>query len=260
MIQPAPPPARNRIASTTSSGCAVAAERVEVADALEHLLGLLGGEEALVGGRLDERERDRVDADLLRRELEREVLGQRVAARLRGRVGAGRGGGDRVDRPHRADVDDRAAALLLHRRGRRLRDPVGRAQDRAERLLEVLLGLLEERDDAEDAGRVDEHVDAAEALDGGRDERLRLLARGDLAGVDVDALAGRVEGVAGGLELGLAGAAEDDARALLEEALRCGAADAAAAAGDQDDLVLELHGEPPVEDRCRCIEYTCVCI
>ena len=33
--------------------------------------------------------------------------------------------------------------------------------------------------------RVDEHVDAAVALDGGGDERLGLLARGDLAGVDV---------------------------------------------------------------------------
>ena len=101
-----------------------------------------------------------------------------------------------------------------------LRDPVGRAQDRAERLLEVLLGLLEERDDAEDAGRVDEHVDAAVALDRGGDERLGLLARGDLAGVDVDALAARVEVVARRLELVLAGAAEHDARALVEEATR----------------------------------------
>ena len=90
--------------------------------------------------------------------------------------------------------------------------------------------------------RVDEHVDAAVALDGGGDERLRLLAGGDLAGVDVHALAAGVEGVARGLELVLAGAAEDDARALGEEALRGGAADAAATAGDQDDLVLVPHG------------------
>ena len=105
----------------------------------------------------------------------------------------------------------------------------------------MLLGLLEERDDAEDAGGVDEHVDAAEALDGERDERLRLLAGGDLAGVDCDALAARVERVARGLELGLAGAAEDDARALGEEARGGGAADAATTAGDQDDLVLVLR-------------------
>ncbi len=60
--------------------------------------------------------------------------------------------------------------------------------------------------------------------------------------MDVDALAARVEGGAGRLELGLTGAAEHDARALGEEALGCSAADSAAAAGDQDDLVLELHG------------------
>ena len=95
----APPPARKRIASTTSAGLAAAAERVEAADRVEHLLGLLVGEEALVGGRLDERERDRVDADALGRELEREVLGQRVAAGLGGGVGARRRGGDRVDAP-----------------------------------------------------------------------------------------------------------------------------------------------------------------
>ena len=58
----------------------------------------------------------------------------------------------------------------------------------------------------------------------------------------VDALAAGVERVLRGLELGLARAAEDDARALGEEALGGGAADAATAAGDQDDLVLELHG------------------
>ena len=109
--------------------------------------------------------------------------------------------------------------------------------------------------------RVDEHVDAAEALDRGVDERMRLLARGDLAGVDRDALAGRVELVPGGLELGLARAAEHDARALVEEAPRRGLADPAAAARDQDDLVLVLpHRGPPLEDRCMCIEYTCICI
>src|SRR3954449_4908350 len=55
---------------------AVAAERVKAVDRVEHLARLLGAQEALVGGRLDERERDRVDADVLRRQLEREVLGQ----------------------------------------------------------------------------------------------------------------------------------------------------------------------------------------
>src|SRR5215210_8464328 len=103
------------------AGLAAAAERVEAVDRVEHLLRLVGREEALVGGRLHEREGDRVHADVLARQLECEVLGQRVATGLGGRVRAGRGGGDRVDRPHRADVDDRAAAALAHREDGRLR-------------------------------------------------------------------------------------------------------------------------------------------
>jgi hypothetical protein len=63
--------------------------------------------------------------------------------------------------------------------------------------------------------------------------------------VDVDALAAGVEGVAGGLELRLASAAEDDAGALVEEAPRRGLADAAATPGDDDHLVLEAHAVPP---------------
>jgi hypothetical protein len=125
------------------------------------------------------------------------------------------------------------------RRG--LGDPVRRVQDRAERLLEVLLGLLEERDDPEDPGRVDEHVDAAEALDGAVDQRLRLLAARDLAGDDLDAGAGRVELVAGRLQHRRARAGEHDARALVEEAPRRGLADAAATARDDDHLAVEVH-------------------
>ena len=63
------------------AGLAVAAERVEVVDRVQDLLGLVGREEALVRGRLDERERDRVDADALGRELEREVLRRARGAR-----------------------------------------------------------------------------------------------------------------------------------------------------------------------------------
>src|SRR5690348_12597319 len=43
-------------------GVAVSAEGMECVDALEDVSGLVWGHEALVGGRLDERERDGVDA------------------------------------------------------------------------------------------------------------------------------------------------------------------------------------------------------
>ena len=51
-------------------------------------------------------------------ELDREVLRQRVATRLGRGVGARRRRRDRVERPHRADVDDRAAAALVDHRAR----------------------------------------------------------------------------------------------------------------------------------------------
>ena len=165
VIQPAPARGEEQHRLDDVRRLPAAAERVEPVDGLEHLLRLLRRHEALVGRRLDERERDRVDADAVRGQLEREVLGQHVPARLGGGVGARRRRRDRVERPHRADVDDRAAAALAHRRHDGLGDPVCGAQDRAERLLEMLLGLLLERHRPEDAGAVDEHVDRAEALE-----------------------------------------------------------------------------------------------
>ena len=77
----------------------------------------------------------------------------------------------------------------------------------------------------------------AEALDGGGDERLRLLARGDLAGADRDALAatGRARACAAS-SIAARVPLRTTLRALLEEAPRGGLADAAAAAGDEDDL------------------------
>src|SRR4051812_20256410 len=104
----------------------------------------------------------------------------------------------------------------------------------------MLLGLLEEGHRAEDAGAVDEHVDAAEALDRVADEVLRRLARRDVPGPDGGALAGRVEVGLRRLEHLRAGPAEDDRGALVEEAPRRRAADPTAAARDEDEVVLEV--------------------
>ena len=57
-----------------------------------------------------------------------------------------------------------------------------------------------------------------------------------------ETFARRVELLLRGLEDGRAGPAEDDVRALLEEPPRGGPADAAATAGDEDDLACELVG------------------
>jgi hypothetical protein len=165
-------------------------------------------------------------------------------------------------------LKDRTPAALAHRAGCRLGRPERRPQDRPERLLEVLLGLLEERHGAEDAGAVDEDVDAAEALDGGRDEVLGLLAPRDLARPDRHALAGGVELGHRRLEDVRARAAEDDRGALLQEPPRRGLADTATTAGDDDDLAVELraHSKPSPSSitcsciRCMCIIITCTCI
>ncbi len=101
----------------------------------------------------------------------------------------------------------------------------------------MLLGLLRERRRAEDARAVDEHVDAAEALDRPRHERVRLVAARDPAGDGERPLARRVEVRLRGVEHGCAGAGEDDRRSVVEEAAGGGAADAAAPAGDENDLV-----------------------
>jgi hypothetical protein len=134
-----------------------------------------------------------------------------------------------------------AAAALAHARDDGLGGPVGRVEDRAERLVEVLVRLLLERRDAEDARAVDEHVDAAEALDGRRRQPLSVLAAAHGARHEQRALAGRVELGLGRREHLRPRAAEHDARALLEEALGGGLADASAAAGDDHDLVCELR-------------------
>ena len=62
------------------------ADLAEGVDGVEHLAGCLRRQEALVCRRLDKRERDRVDADVVLRELDRQVLRQRVAPRLRSRA------------------------------------------------------------------------------------------------------------------------------------------------------------------------------
>ena len=69
---------------------------------------------------------------------------------------------------------------------------------------------------------------------------MRVLAAGDRAGADRGALAGGIDLALRRLENLRAGAAEDDARALVEEPLRRGLADATATAGDEDDLAFVL--------------------
>ena len=120
----------------------------------------------------------------------------------------------------------------------------------------LLLGHVEDHAVAEDAGDVDEDVDAAEGVDALPDHVLAALGGRDAVVVGdgvpagglylvADDIGGAVV-VAGAVDAD-AGVVDDDAGALLREEHGHGAADAAAGAGD-DGVAVRLacqHGSPP---------------
>src|SRR3989442_504180 len=118
--------------------------------------------------------RDRVDADRVRRQLERHRPGEADDRRLARAV-------DGVERRRalaldRHDVDDApAAAPGDHARRDRARAVQDRLQVGAHEGVPALLAGLEEGGAKRPAHVVDQHVDAAEALDGGGDGALDRL-------------------------------------------------------------------------------------
>src|SRR5262249_59064459 len=97
-------------------------------------------------------------------------------------------------------------------------------------------------------GIVDKDIDRAEHLEDAVDEEADLAGVPDIGGMMQDAAAKRVGGPAQ-----LVGTATTDryARPLLEEEARCRQSDAAAPAGDQYGLVLQIaHAElsPSLDD------------
>ena len=122
-----------------------------------------------------------------------------------------------------------------------------RAQERALQVdpqhpVEVLFGQVEELGGVDDAGVVDEDVDATEVRDGVVDQR---FARGPVA--DVGLLVERI--AAGGRDRLHDGTAadfvdvgDDDARTGLGEGAGAGRADALRCAGHDGDAISKLHG------------------
>ena len=106
--------------------------------------------------------------------------------------------------------------------------------------LEDLEGLGFDGADVEDAGVVDEDVDAAEAGDGFGDEALGFGGLGEVGGDEVEVVGLEVgelgeEGGLGVLELGEIAGGEDEADGVVSEAGGDGEAQAAGASGDEDD-------------------------
>ena len=149
-----------------------------------------------------------------------------------------------------------ALALLISSRQAGLRAAVGAAHVDAEHQVEALHRRGRRRRQADGAGVVDQDVDAAEA-------RHRLLHRGGHAGLVADVALQRQRLAAGGLDLGRGAewivpgslglgsvvlASDHDVGAVARGALGDGQADAAAGAGDEEGLALQVSSvRSPVE-------------
>ncbi len=104
-------------------------------------------------------------ADAERCDLGRQRLGHPLERELRRAVGAESGRRDLA--AHRAHLHDRAAALRAHMRQHRLRQGDGAEEHRVHERAQLAGVDLLDRADRAVAGVVDEHVDAAEALERG---------------------------------------------------------------------------------------------
>jgi hypothetical protein len=116
---------------------------------------------------------NRVHADAALGVFDRERLGGGVEAALGQRRQHGRHAIDGVIDQAGGDLHDVAAALLLHFRNRQLGDAEEAGEVDAERAGEIGLAVLGERFCDEDAGVVDQRVDAAEPGHGFCDHALR---------------------------------------------------------------------------------------
>ena len=147
---------RNVIVLATSRTVPVRPSGWNGVEAVQRRLELVLGHEPLVDRGRDHGGRDRVDPDLVRRQLERQVVGERVQPALGQRVGRRRGRADRLVRPHAADVHDRPALPACHHP---LGHGLGQEEDRpVEHLVGVVVGavVVEERLGHEQPGRVHE--------------------------------------------------------------------------------------------------------
>ena len=139
----------------------------------------------------------------------------------------------------RGRVDDAAAALLAHQGHDLQRRQIDRLHVDGENAVEFLFPDLQHRAvDMGNAGIVDHGVEAAVAVDRRADHGLHVVPVGDI-GMDVGAadLVGHLFA-----EL-VVQVGADDARAFRGIAPGDGFAEAGGRAGDDGDLVLELHGE-----------------
>ncbi len=161
---------------------------------------------------------------------------------------------------NRRDVHDHACALKLHQLRRDLagaeehprevdidhRLPLGQAHLADHPVLD-----LEQQAVAQDAGIVDQAVEAAEILGDLCDHAADLLFVGDIAQIGTCVATGALAGRHGCGQAFLVEVDQRQACALGGQMLRHRAAEPLAAAGNDDDLVFQLHGTLHPVVRCE---------
>ena len=142
-------------------------DRIDDVGDLAYVVDRVKTPEGLIGldrmhRRFDDAKRDRIHADAATSVFDGERLGRRVESPFRERRKHGGHGGHCVIDEASGDLDDVAAAPLLHLGHGELRDMEKPSGIDAQDSREVGLGVLRERLADEDAGVVDECVDAPE--------------------------------------------------------------------------------------------------
>ena len=132
--------------------------------------------------RLDDAQGDRIHPDAALRILDCQRFGRGVQAALCQGCKHGRRAGDRVVDQACRDLHHMAAALLLHLGNGELGDVKETGDVDAHHRRVVSLGVLGERLPDEDAGVVDERVDAPEPRHAFGNRALGCLSVGDVAG------------------------------------------------------------------------------
>ena len=240
--------ARNTIAAATSSASTRRPSGVASISAFA-IVGI--GHQRLDEARAHEGRRDGVDADAVRRPFEGERAGEvdeRALDGVIGRIGIEPAAGE----PHdRGDVDDGAGPPRDHVPADGAGAVEGAVEPDVEDALPALARHVDGRDPCPDAGIVDEHVDAPEALERLSDGRIHLALIRDVDGEGQGRAAALRDLLGHGLRRRRVDVRHRDGGAERGESHRRRPPDAGPGAGDEDRAAAEVQGVLEARHRRR---------
>src|SRR5262249_11907728 len=147
-----------------------------------------------------------------------------------------------------SDIDDVSAPALDHRRNQG-EGGVDRAPERdVHSFVEVVNGLRRKRPHGNDAGVVDQDVDASEMAARYGDEMFHFFGLADVAGGGADLGAQPFHLLARASEFAPVASAQNQVAALARELLRQRQAQAARAAGNEHSLAAEVFAAPTIAE------------